>query len=272
MRFFCRLMFLSVLLAVSAARAQDTPGTIARDVGIVQNLGAQLPLDVPLRDESGKTVVVGDYLGERPALLTFVYYRCPMLCSKELESLTRSLRVLSLKIGEDFDILTISISPTETPELAAAKKRSYMKALDRPGAERGWHFLTGDEDSIAKLTEVAGFRYKLNETTGLYAHDAGLIVLTPSGKISKYLPGLDYPAKSLQAILKVSKQGVIGRAATWVKLLCYDYDPSTGRYTMAIMRTVRVGGVATVLILAGSVLVMNRRARSRARAENLAAA
>jgi len=257
----------SVLFAPTTVRAQEnSPGTIAQQVGIVQNLGAQLPLDVTLRDESGRTIRVGDLLGKRPAVLTFVYFRCPMLCSKELESLTRSLRVMTLKIGEDFDILTISISPDETPGLASAKKRAYLKALDRPGAERGWHFLTGDADSIAKLTDIAGFRFKLDAKTGLYAHDAGLIVLTPEGKIAKYLPGLDYPAKSLQGVLKSSAQGVIGRAATWVKLLCYDYDPSTGKYSLAIIRTVRTGGILTVLALAASVLIMNRRARIRSRA------
>lgn len=259
------LAFAAMSLA-SSARAQDTPGTIVQQVGIDQNLGAQLPLDVTLRDESGRSVRVGDLLGKRPAILTFVYYRCPMLCSKELESLTRSLRVLSLKIGTDFDILTVSISPDENFSLANAKKQAYLKRLDRPGAEAGWHFLTGDAENISRLTDIAGFRYRLDPKTGLYAHDAGLIVVTREGKIAKYLPGLDYPAKALQEVLKNSSQGVIGRAAIWVKLLCFDYDPSSGTYTLAILRTVRVGGMLTVFALATSIFVMNHRAKARTRA------
>lgn len=253
------------------AQDRDSPGTIAQQVGIVQNLGAQLPLDAKLRDEDGRTVRLGEFLGRKPAVLTFVYYRCPMLCSKELESLTRSLRVMSMKIGDEFDIITVSISPDETPELAKAKKKAYMKALDRPGGAKGWHFLTADKTTIATLTETAGFRFRLDTKTGLYAHDAGLIVVTPEGKIAKYLPGLDYPAKNLQGVLKESSRGVIGRAATWVKLLCYDYDPSTGKYSLAILRTVRAGGIFTVVALAASVLWMNYRARKQDRIRALAA-
>ncbi len=259
------LLVLGLLAALpTLAHAQDSPSSIIRKVGIDQNLGAQLPLDRGLTDESGRAVRLGEFFHDgKPVVLTFVYYRCPMLCSKELDSLTRSLRAMTIEVGKDFEIVTISISPDETPALASAKKSSYMKALNRPGGEAGWHFLTGDASSIAALAEVAGFRYVFNPKTGLYAHDAGLIVATPDGRIAKYLPGLDYPAKGLQAALKASSQGTIGRAANWIKLLCYDYDPSTGKYSLVIMRTVQTGGILTVLVLALSILLMNRMARRR---------
>lgn len=254
----------SLVLSAEFAVAQDSPSSIVRKVGIDQNLGAQLPLDCGLTDESGRAVRLGEFFhAGKPVVLTFVYYRCPMLCSKELDSLTRSLRVMTTDVGKDFEIVTVSISPDETPALAAAKKSNYLKALKRPGGEAGWHFLTGNASSIAALTEVAGFRYAFNPKTGLYAHDAGLIIATPDGRISKYLPGLDYPAKGLQAALKASSQGTIGRAANWIKLLCYDYDPSTGKYSLAIMRTVQTGGILTVLTLALSIILMNRNTRRR---------
>lgn len=257
----------AVALLAPPARliAADSPATIVQKVGFDQKLGAQMPLDVPLRDESGRLVHLSDYLdGSKPAILTFNYYRCPMLCSKELDSLTRSLRAMTIELGRDFQVITISISPQEPPSLAAAKKRSYLKALDRPGGEAGWHFLTADSRSIAALTDTAGFRYAYNPALDSYAHDAGILIVTPKGRISKYLSGLDYPARSIQAILKASSTGTIGRAITWVKLLCYDYDPSTGKYTLAIMRTVQAGGIATVLALAIAIPLMNRRARLRA--------
>ena len=251
-RAVCVLFFTANL-----AHAQDSPSAIVQKVGIDQNLGAQLPLDLKLLDETGRSVRLGDFFHPgRPVILTFVYYRCPMLCSKELESLTRSLRAMTMHIGSDFEIVTLSISPEETPALALAKKTTYMKALKRPGGQDGWHFLTGDAKSIAALTETAGFHYVFNPKTGLYAHDAGLIIVTPEGRIAKYLPGLDYPAKWLQAAVKESADGTIGRAATWIKLLCYDYDPATGKYSLAIMRTVQTGGILTVLALGASIFVM----------------
>ena len=258
-----------ILFGATLAHAQDSPSSIVQKVGIEQNLGAQLPLHLILADESGQSVRLGDFFHRgRPVILTFVYYRCPMLCSKELESLTRSLRVMKRDIGSDFEIVTLSISPDETPALASAKKATYMKALKRRGGEAGWHFLTGDAKSIAALTEIAGFHYVFNPKTGLYAHDAGLIVATPSGQIAKYLPGLDYPAKWLEAALEEASRGTIGRAATWIKLLCYDYDPATGKYSLAIMRTVQTGGILTVLALAASIFVMNRLNGRRSLAGN----
>lgn len=271
-RVHCGLLVVAGLVLSSGfASAQDSPSSIVQQVGITQNLGVQLPLDLKLTDESGRIVRLGQYFNPgKPVVLTFVYYRCPMLCSKELDSLTRSLRVMTNDVGKDFEIVTVSISPDETPSLASAKKASYMKVLNRPGGETGWHFLTGDAQSIAKLTEIAGFRYVFNPKTGLYAHDAGLIVATPDGKIAKYLPGLDYPAKSLQATLEIAAQGAIGRAATWIKLLCYDYDPSTGKYSLAIMRTVQTGGIITVLTMASSIVFMNRMAKRKSLAASIA--
>jgi protein SCO1 len=260
------LLVMAFLLATaSLARGQDSPASIVQKVGIDQNLGAQLPLDARLKDESGRSVRLGEFFHPgKPVILAFVYYKCPMLCSKELDSLNRSMRVMTINVGPDYEVVTVSISPDETPALASAKKASYLRALDRPGGEAGWHFLTGDAATIAALTDVAGFRYVFNPKTGLYAHDAGLIIATPDGRIAKYLPGLDYPAKGLQAAIKASSAGAIGRAAIWIKLLCYDYDPATGKYSLAIMRTVQAGGILTVAAMAVSIVMMNRAARRRA--------
>ncbi len=254
-----------LILLNARACAQDTPGKVAQSVRFDQHLGERLPPDLEFRDESGQVVRLGDYFGRKPAILTLVYYRCPMLCGKELESLTRSIRALSIDVGKDFQILTVSISPDETPDLAAAKKSAYMKAYNRPGAERGWHFLTGDAKSIERLADVAGFRYVYNPKTKLYAHAAGLVILTPEGVIAKYISGVEYPANIVQRNLEEAGKGKVGNAIAWITLLCYDYDESTGSYTLAIMRLTRIFGTATALALATYVVAMIRRDRLRSR-------
>ncbi len=258
------LLGIALVLSTLSARGQDTrekPGTILDRVAFDQNLDAQVPLDLTFRDESGRTVRLGDYVHDRPVILTLVYYRCPLLCGQELNGLARSLKPLSLDVGKDFQVVTVSIDPTETPELAAAKKANYMKRYGRPGAENGWHFLTGDAESIAALAGTVGFRYTYNPDTKLYAHAAGLVVLTPKGRIARYFYGIDFPAKDLQYSLIDASSGKIGSPIARLLLLCYHYDPATGQYTLAVVNVLRVLGTATVLALGTFMLVMFRRDR-----------
>jgi protein SCO1 len=256
---------LALLAAPCPAQTGQGPG-ILQKVGFDQNLNASLPLDAPLRDESGRAVKLGDYFGKRPVIVTLVYYECPLLCTQELNGLLRTLRTLSYTPGNEFEIVTLSISPTESPELAAKKKTHYLRSYNHPGAERGWHFLTGDESSISRIAQSAGFRYSYNPKTKLYAHAAGLLVATPQGRISRYFFGLSYPARDLRFSLIEAGAGKIGSAIDKILLLCYEFDPSSGRYTFAIMSVLRVCGVATFASLATFIFLMVRRDLRKARA------
>ncbi len=264
----------SMLAAVSAgpvpARGDEPPGTALSRVGFDQNLDAQLPLDLNFRDESGRTVALGDYFGSKPVIVTLVYFRCPMLCGEELKGLARSLRPLSLRVGEDFDIVTVSIDPTDTPDLAGAKKEKILEYYGRPEAGKGWHFLTGEEPAIAALSKTVGFRYTYNAATEQYVHAAGLAIATPGGRLSRYFYGIDFPPKDLQFGLIESSQGKIGSPIARLLLFCYHYDPTTGKYTLAVVGLLRVVGTATALGLAAYVVAMIRRDRRSARAALLA--
>jgi protein SCO1/2 len=251
----------ALLLAPIAAPAQATPNTLLQDVGFDQNLGRTIPLDVVLRDETGKQVRLGDFVSTRPVILTLVYYRCPLLCGQELNGLARSLKPLALNPGTNFDLVTLSIDPSETPELAAAKKAAYLEKYGRPGAARGWHFLTGEASSIGQVARAAGFRYVYNPRTKLFAHAAGLVILTPRGQIARYLYGIDYSPKDLQFTLIEASAGRVGSPISRVLLFCYDYDAATGKYTLAILRLIRILGTATALALAAVVVTLIRRER-----------
>jgi protein SCO1/2 len=253
------LVLFALTPGLTRAQEQDTPGAVVNRVGFDQKLGDRLPLDRRFRDDSGRDRALAELLGGRPLILVPVYYRCPLLCNQTLNALTRSLRPLSLDAGQDFDVVAISIDPEESAELAAKKKASYLERYDRPGTESGWHFLTGDRASIAALTEAIGFRYTHNQQTKLYAHAAGIVVVTPDGRIARYFYGIDYPARDLQAELERARAGRIGSPIGRLLLLCYDYDAATGKYTLSILRLTRVLGVATVLALASFMLVMFRR-------------
>jgi protein SCO1/2 len=243
----------------ACAQAQDTPGSTVNRVGFDQKLGARLPLDRRFRDDSGREIAFGELFGRRPVILAPVYYRCPLLCNQVLNALTRSLKPLSLDAGKDFDVIAVSIDPEERPELASKKKAAYLDRYDRPGTESGWHFLTGESSSIAALTESIGFRFTYNPQTRLFAHAAGIVVVTPDGRLSRYYFGIDYPAKDLQAELQQARGGRIGSPIGNLLLLCYDYDAATGKYTLSILRLTRVLGAATVLALGSFLFVMFRR-------------
>jgi len=255
-------LFSALLLAVPVgAHHQEQhrpPGGLAT-IAFEQRLDAQIPSDLTFRDEAGHTVHLGDYFSHRPVLLTLNYYECPMLCPLVLEGLLRSLRVLSFTIGEQFDVVTVSIAPGETPALAVATKARYMRDYGRPEAATGWYFLTGDQASIQRLTEVVGFRYAYDAAKDQYAHAAGIMVLTPQGKIARYIYGIEFSPRDLRLALVEAAAKTIGSPVDQLLLFCYQYDPTTGRYTLVVRRTLQLVSLATVLGLAAFMIVMFRR-------------
>lgn len=234
-----------------------------QDVGIDQHLNAALPLNATFRDEDNRTVRLGDYFGKRPVVLALVYYRCPMLCTQVLNGVLKVSHALPQDIGTDFDVVAVSFDPIEKPELAADKKRHYVRSYRREGAAKGWHFLTGDQKSIDELTKAVGFRYRFDEASQQYAHASGIVVVTPDGHLSRYFYGIDYSPKDLRLAIIESSQGRIGTLADRVLLLCYHYDPLTGKYGLAISRALWVGGAFTVMGLVIFLATMIRRERQR---------
>jgi protein SCO1/2 len=257
-------------IATTAFAQRLTTAEVVDRVGIDQKLGVHVPPELRLRDESGRPVRMADFYGERPIVLNLVYLRCPMLCNMTMDGLTRSLKTLPLEIGEDFTVLTVSFDPREGPGLAAQAKKTALRRYERPGAEQGWRFLTGDKESLEKLTGAVGFRYAYDQDREQYAHAAALVILTPEGKVSRYLTGVEFPATDLRLSLVEASDGKIGSTLDRAILLCFHYDPATGKYGLAILRLVRILGVATVLALATMVLVFLRREqRARRPAEEL---
>ena len=230
-----------------------------KTVGVDQKLDQQVPLNLEFRDESGKSVRLGDYFGKRPVILNLAYYGCTMLCGEVQSGIIGSLRALQFNPSTDFDIVTVSFDPKETPEQAAAKKKSLLLRYHRPGAEQGWHFLTGDQRNIEALTKSVGFDYQYDPTLNQWAHAAAIMVLTPEGKISKYFYGVEFAPKDLRFGLIEASQNKIGTLVDQMLLYCYHYNPATGRYGAVIMNVLRLAGVATVLILGGLVLILFRR-------------
>lgn len=253
------------LLLAASVHAQEGRPAILRDIGWDQRLGETVPGDIALRDEAGQEVRLSDFLGKRPLVLSLVYYECPMLCTLTLNGMASALNVLSYDAGREFEIVTVSFEPKETAALAAAKKKSYLTRYKRPTAEQGWHFLTGDAGELARLTKAVGFRYAWDEQTKQYAHPAGILVLTPGGKIARYLYGVEYAPKDLRFALIEASQGKIGTPVDSAILFCYQYDPTTGKYTAAAMRLMRAAGVLTVLGLGGFLITMLRRERAQRR-------
>jgi len=249
--------FLSVLLGYSGtARAQftDPDQTIGvrpellRDVGVDQRLNSLIPLDLLFRDEHGKTVALGQYFHGKPVILTLVYYNCPMLCTQVLNGLDRSLEQIPMTIGKDFDVLTVSIDPTEQPSLAEAKQAVYLGMYNRPAARDGWHFLTGEGPQIQQLAQAVGFRYAYDPDSKQYAHASAIMLLTPEGKLSRYFYGVTYPTRDMRLALVDASGGKIGSPVDQVLLFCYHYDPHTGKYGLLISRVIQLSGLATILI------------------------
>jgi protein SCO1/2 len=240
------------------------PGLLGR-VGIDQRLNSQVPLDLPFVDESGRTVRLGDFFGKRPVILALVYYECPMLCTQVLNGLVTTLGVMNFEPGREFDVVAVSFNPREGPGLASQKKANYLQRYGRPQTADGWHFLTGPEDSIKRLTQAVGFRYEYDENIQQFAHGAGIEVLTPHGVISKYFYGIEFSARDLRLGLIEASEERIGTPIDDFLLFCYHYDPATGKYGTTVLRMVRVGGVAFVVALVSFLTVSIRRERASGR-------
>ena len=238
---------------------------VLQGIGFDQKIDQHIPLDTTFRDESGATVRLGDYFGKRPVVMVFAYYDCPMLCTQVIHGLSSALGVLSLSPGRDFEIVTVSFNPADTPAAASAKKAVYLERYKEPGAAAAWHFLTGDEPSIERLTRAAGFRYAWDADTKQFAHPSGIIVLTPEGRLAKYLFGIEYGPRDLRFAIVEASAGKVGSVVDSLLLYCYHYDPMMGRYGLAVMRAIRIAGAATVLALGTFIIVMLRRERRNSR-------
>ena len=230
-----------------------------KNVGIQQNLNQQIPPDLVFTDDLGRNVRLGDYFGKKPLILNFVYYGCPMLCGEALSGLESTLRVLKFDLGKEFEVITISFDPKDTSEMAAKKKDQFLRRYNRPGAERGWHFLVGQPTAIEAVTKAAGFQYQYDEKTGQFAHSTAILVLTPQGKIAQYYYGIEYPPKDLRLALVEASENRIGNVMDELLLYCYHYDPEKGKYSATVMRVLRLMGVATMLCLGALVFVLIRR-------------
>jgi protein SCO1 len=232
-----------------------------QNVGIEQRLDAQVPPDLSFVDDTGRPVKLGDYFGKKPLILNLVYYNCPMLCGEALAGLTGSMKLIKFDAGNEFEVITVSFNPQETAQLAAEKKRDYVKRYARPTAAAGWHFLTGPADSINALTQAVGFQYQYDAAKNQYAHATAIMVLTPQGRISRYFYGVDFPPKDLRMGLVEASQGKIGNAVDQVLLYCYHYDPATGKYGAIVSNMLKLGGALTILFVGALILVLLRLER-----------
>ncbi|HYC22388.1 MAG TPA: SCO family protein [Candidatus Bathyarchaeia archaeon] len=248
--------------AGGALPAGERPAAL-RDVGFDQRLDEQVPLDLALRDESGAEVHLGDFFHGKPVVLSLAYFDCPMLCGVVLNGLAGALRTLSFDAGKEFEVLTVSFDPRDTPATAAGKKAAYLERYHRPGASAGGHFLTADPPAIDRLTKAAGFRYVWDARTNQFAHPTGVIVVTPDGRLARYLFGIDYGPRDLRLALVEASAGRVGTAADALLLYCYHYDPMTGRYGLLVMRTLRIAAVGTVVSLAAFIVLLIRLDRRR---------
>jgi protein SCO1/2 len=256
------IFVLSPMIAAFPARAQQaTTPAILQEVSISQNLNARIPPELVFRDETGKSVRLGDYWGRKPIVLSLVYFDCPALCTEVLNGELRTMRSISLDLGKDFEAVTVSFEPKDTSALAKAKRDVYAGQYGRPGAAEHWHFLTGEQQSIDALTQAVGFHYAYDSAGRQYAHAAAIMVLTPDGRIARYFYGVQYPARDVRLGLVEASDGKIGTPTDHALLYCYQYDPMTGKYGFVVMNVVRAAGGLTVLALGIFMLLMFRRDR-----------
>ena len=226
-----------------------------------QKLNSQVPLDATFRDENGKTVQLKQYFNGKPVVFVTVFYRCTMLCSVMLNEAVRSFQEQRFSIGKDYNVVTLSIDPRETPTLAKEKQQEYLKQYGRIGAEAGWPFLTGTEKEIKRVTDSIGFRYKYDPKSDQYAHPNGIVIATPHGKVSRYLYGITYPSRDLKFGLMQASTEKIGSPVEQLLLTCFHYNPETGKYDVLIMGVVRLAGALTVFLILSSVGLMAWRER-----------
>ena len=264
-RFLIAGLLIAALPGIVAAQQMGIPAAslpmMVQGVGIDQNLNAQLPLELKFKDENGQVVRLGQYFRDKPVVLALVYYQCPGLCDLILNGLSHTMEQISLNVGSDYEVVTVSFNPKETWQLANAKKANYIEKYNRSGAKEGWHFLTGDEASIKSLADTVGFHYKYDPVNNQFAHASAIYVITPEGKIARYFYGIEYKPRDFRLGLVEASANKIGTPADQVLLFCYHYDPTTGKYGMAITQVTRALGTATVLLLGGFVFIMLRRER-----------
>jgi protein SCO1/2 len=255
---FAGVLFAIALLSASAwgqmnngvmSPPANTRPPRLENVGIEQHLDAQVPPDLMFLDDAGKTVRLGDYFGRKPLILNLVYYNCTMLCGEALAGLASAMRLVKFDVGNEFDVVTVSFNPRETFEMAAAKKKDYIARYGRANAAAGWHFLSGQPDSINALTRVVGFQYQYDPKSNQYAHATAIMVLTPQGRISRYFYGVDFPPKDLRMGLVEASQGKIGNAVDTVLLYCYHYNPETGKYGAMVANILRLAAAVTILVM-----------------------
>ena len=247
----------------SGENTGDELPQVLQKVGVAQHLNQQLPLDASFVDENGKAVKLGDYFGKHPAVLSLVYYTCPMLCSEELDGITSSLEMVKLTPGKDFEVVVVSIDPSDTPEQAAKSKALYVKRYGRPETAAGWHFLTGQRPAIDAVTNAVGFGYvrvpgpdgKLSQ----FAHASSIEIVTPEGKLAQYYLGVEYSPKDLLLGLIDASGNRIGSPVANILTYCYHYDPHLNRHSLIIARVVQFGGMITVAGLGGFMFLMFRR-------------
>jgi protein SCO1 len=259
-------LLLGSLFFGSGAKAQfqyptqniDVRPELLKDVGIDQKLNDSVPLDLAFRDEAGETVKLGQFFGDKPVVLSLVYYNCPMLCTQVMNGMERSLKDVPMDIGKQFSVVTVSIDPTERPALASAKRALYTGLYGRPGATQGWHFLTGDEPQIKQLANAVGFRYAYDPASKQFAHASAIMILTPQGKISRYLYGIQYATRDLRLGLVEASEGKIGTPVDQILLFCYHYDAATGKYSLLISRVLKAAGIFTVLVIGIGIFLLAR--------------
>jgi protein SCO1 len=263
----------TLLLAGLALRAQTVPGNVGptaatmppalQNVGFEPALNAPIPLDLPFRDETGRSVRLRDHFGQqKPVVLAFVYYGCPMLCDQVEQGVVGALRMLSFNPGRDYEVVFVSFDSRETPEMAAEKKKKALAHFRRPETDSGWHFLTGSKESIDAAANAANFRFSFDAKNNLFAHASGVMILTPDGRISRYFYGIEYPGRDMRLGLVDASAGKIGTPIDHVLLFCYHYDPSSAKYSASILKITRLGGVLTILCIVGGIWISRRRETS----------
>ena len=266
----------SLLFAATASHAQMAPDnvgqpangmpTILQGVSFRPELNAQVPVDTPFKDETGKDVRLGDYLhAQKPVVLAFVYYGCPMMCTQLEQGVVGSLRMLSFNPGRDYEVVFISFDDRDTPQGAAEKKATAMSKFHRPETATGWHFLSGSKESISAVTNAANFHFNFDAKNNLFAHASGLIMLTPDGHISRYFYGVEFPSRDIRLGLVDASAGKIGSPVDHVLLYCFQYDPATARYSATILGIVRLGGIMTIAVMIVAFLIFRRREQAAAR-------
>ena len=268
----------ALLLGVCSLHAQTIPGNVGpaaatmpaalQNVGFEPPLNGPMPLDLAFRDETGRGLQLREYFGQKPVVLAFVYYNCPMLCDQVEQGVVGVLRMLSFNPGRDYEVVFVSFDSRETPEMAAEKKKKALLHFRRPETDSGWHFLTGSKESIEAAAKAANFRFSFDAKNNLFAHASGVLLLTPDGHISRYFYGVEYPGRDMRLGLVEASAGKIGTPIDHVLLYCYHYDPTAATYSASILKIIRLGGVLTILLIVGGILISRRR-ETLAAARNL---